>query len=405
MIAACRSCGDERVRGVFSLGPAPLANTLADDEPAARSGPSYPLDFCVCEECALAQLGEAPPPVEIFADYPYLSSFSDTMVEHASELADTMIRECSLDGAAPVLEIGSNDGYLLQHFARAGIPTLGVDPAEAACQLASERGIATRREFFGEQVAEQLLEEGIRPQAIVANNVMAHVPDLNDVMAGVRRLLSRDGVFVIETPYIRDLIERLEFDTIYHEHLFYYSLTSLSALLARHGLGQIDVARVPIHGGSLRVTARVGSGTSPAADRLLGDEEKWGVSELATYSEFSSRVDERRHELRDLLHARKRHGQRIAAYGAAAKGVMLLNALDVGTDMLDFVVDRNPRKQGRWLPGSGLEIRPPEVLLEEKPDEVLVLAWNVADEVIDQQAEFRRGGGRFIVPLPELRIV
>src|SRR5262249_27896157 len=241
MIAACRSCGDERVRGVFSLGPAPLANTLADDEPAARSGPSYPLAFCVCEECALAQLGEAPPPVEIFADYPYLSSFSDTMVEHANELADTMIRECSLDGAAPVLEIGSNDGYLLQHFARAGIPTLGVDPAEAACLLASERGIATRREFFGEQVAEQLLEEGIRPQAIVANNVMAHVPDLNDVMAGVRRLLGRDGVFVIETPYIRDLIARLEFDTIYHEHLFYYSLTSLSALLARHGLGQIDV--------------------------------------------------------------------------------------------------------------------------------------------------------------------
>ena len=192
------------------------------------------------------------------------------------------------------MEIGSNDGYLLQHFARAGIPTLGIDPAKAACQLAAERGIGTRQEFFSEAVAERLAGEGISPRVIVANNVMAHVPDLNDVTAGVRRLLAPDGVFVIETPYLRDLIERLEFDTIYHEHLFYYSLTSLSALLERHGLGQIDVTRVPIHGGSLRVTAGVGSGGSSAADRLLPREAEWGVREPETYSEFSSRVDEQR---------------------------------------------------------------------------------------------------------------
>ena len=405
MIADCRSCGSNRLHRVFSLGLAPLANRLTDSEEASSAEPRYPLDLCVCGECALAQLGEAPPPGEIFSDYPYLSSFSDTMVEHARELADALVRECALDGDAPVVEIGSNDGYLLQHFARAGIPTLGVDPADAACQLAAERGISTRQEFFGETVADELAREGISPRLIVANNVMAHVPDVNDVAAGVRRLLAPDGVFVIETPYIRDLIERLEFDTIYHEHLFYYSLTSLSALLARHGLGQIDVARVPIHGGSLRVMARAGSGASTAADRLLREEAEWGVREPEPYSEFSSRVDERRRGLRDLLLARKGEGRRLAAYGAAAKGVMLLNALEIGTEVLDFVVDRNPKKQGRRLPGSGLEIRPPEDLLTEMPDDVLLLAWNVADEVIDQQAEYRRRGGTFIVPLPELRIV
>jgi SAM-dependent methyltransferase len=405
MIAHCRSCGSDDVRTVFSLGLAPLANRLSDGDLAARSEPRYPLDLCVCGECALAQLGEAPPPGEIFSDYPYLSSFSDTMVEHARGLAETLIRECALDGTTPVVEIGSNDGYLLQHFVRAAIPTLGIDPAEAACLLAAERGIETRQEFFGETVADRLAGEGISPRVIVANNVMAHVPDVNDVAAGVRRLLAPDGVFVIETPYIRDLIERLEFDTIYHEHLFYYSLTSLSALLARHGLGQIDVARVPIHGGSLRVMARAGSGTSAAADQLLREEAEWGVRDLEPYSEFSSRVDEHRQRLRDLLLARKRDGRRVAAYGAAAKGVMLLNALDIGTDVLDFVVDRNPEKQGRRLPGSGLQIRPPEDLLAEMPDDVLLLAWNVGDEVIDQQAEYRSRGGTFIVPLPEMRIV
>jgi SAM-dependent methyltransferase len=405
MIANCRSCGSGEVRSVVSLGPAPLANRLSDDQQAARDEPRYPLDLCLCADCALVQLGEAPPPAEIFADYPYLSSFSDTMVRHARELARTLTGECSLDGTTRVLEIGSNDGYLLQHFAEAGVPTLGIDPAEAACELAAERGIETRREFFGEAVAEDLAAEGIRPRAIVANNVMAHVPDVNDVVAGVRVLLAEDGVFVIETPYLRDLIAGLEFDTIYHEHAFYYSLTSLRALLARHGLGRIDVQRVPIHGGSLRVFARAGTGATPAAERLLAEEEEWGIRHPEAYSEFGARVDRRREQLRDLLLARKREGRRLAAYGAAAKGVMLLNALDVGTDVLDFVVDRNPRKQGRFLPGSALRIRPPEDLLAEMPDDVLLLAWNVAGEVISQQAEYRRRGGSLIVPLPELRVV
>jgi len=406
MIANCRSCGSEGVvRRVVSLGRAPLANRLSDDQEAALAEPRYPLDLCLCDHCALVQLGEAPPPAEIFADYPYLSSFSDTMVEHARELAGTLIRECSLNESTRVVEVGSNDGYLLQHFAEAGVPTLGVDPAAAACELAAQRGVETRQEFFGEAVAGDLAAEGISPRVIVANNVMAHVPDVNDVVAGVRVLLAEDGMFVIETPYLRDLIGGLEFDTIYHEHVFYYSLISLQALLARHGLGRIDAQRVPIHGGSLRVFARAGTGATPAAERLLAEEEEWGVRRTEAYSEFSARVDRRRQQLRDLLNGRKDAGRRLAAYGAAAKGVMLLNALDVGSEILEFVVDRNPKKQGRFLPGSGLRIRPPDDLLTEMPDDVLLLAWNVAGEVIEQQAEYRGRGGSLIVPLPELRVV
>jgi SAM-dependent methyltransferase len=405
MIDACRSCGSERVGSVLALGLAPLANRLCDDEAAARSASRYPLDLCLCAECSLAQLGESPPPDLVFADYPYLSSYSDTMVQHARGLAEALIRDFSVDGAAPVLEIGSNDGYLLQHFAAADVPTLGVDPAEAACEAASERGIETRQAFFGLALAEDLAREGVSPSVIVANNVLAHVPDVNDVVAGVRRLLPPDGVFVIETPYLCDLVERLEFDTIYHEHVFYYSLISLRALLARHGLGRIDVQRIPIHGGSLRVLAREGSGSSPAAEGLLAREQRWGARDPRTFSEFGARVRVRRDEVRKLLADRKAEGRRLAAYGAAAKGVMLLNALDVGSELLDFVVDRNPRKQGRRLPGSGLEIRPPQDLLAVMPDDVLLLPWNVGDEILAQQAEYRRRGGSFIVPLPELRIV
>lgn len=405
MIAACRSCGSGQIHRVVSLGSAPLANRLRDHDRADGPDVRYPLDLCVCTACSLAQLGDTVPPSEVFHDYPYLSSFSDTMIEHARDLSNTLIQRHALDDQTLVLEIGSNDGYLLQHFAAAGIPVLGVDPADAACQRAEGRGIPTRRAFFGSALAETLVREGVRPRVIVAVNVMAHVPDVNDVVAGVRRLLRPDGVFVIETPYIRDLLDGLEFDTIYHEHVFYYSLTALVALLARHGFAAIDVAHGPIHGGSICTTAAMGSSPSEAVHRLLKEEAEWGASQLGTYSTFAARVDARRTELTQLLLERKGAGRRLAAYGAAAKGVMLLNALNIGPDVFDFVVDRNPMKQGHRLPGSGLSIRPPDSLLAEMPDDVLLLTWNFSDEILAQQAEYRRRGGTFIIPLPEVRIV
>jgi len=405
MIAACRSCGSDDIRPVLSLGSAPLANRLPSLDASGPPDPRYPLDLCVCAACSLAQLSDTVPPEVLFHDYPYLSSFSDTMIEHARGLAAMLIQRCSLDANTLVLEIGSNDGYLLQHFAAAGIPVLGIDPARDASDHAKRRGVPTRQLFFGAATADGLIREGIRPRVIVANNVLAHVPDVNDVVSGVRRLLSPDGVFVIETPYIRDLIDGLEFDTIYHEHVFYYSFTALARLLARHDLMPIDVDRVSIHGGSIRTIARAGASRSDAAERVLQEETEWGACAQETYANLAWRIAARCRELRDLLLTRKRAGRRLAAYGAAAKGVMLLHALGAGHDVLDFVVDRSPRKQGRRMPGADVPILAPAELLVQMPDDVLLLTWNLRAEILEQQAEYRRRGGTFIIPLPELQIV
>jgi len=400
----CRSCGGE-VSIVLSLGPAPLANALRSADRLDEAETRYPLDLAVCRRCSLAQLAETVPPAVLFKDYPYLSSFSDTMLRHAEMLAATLVHRYALDSDALVIEIGSNDGYLLQYLRSAGIRVLGIDPARAACARAESRSIPMREAFFGSALADALVREGLRPNAIVANNVMAHVPDLNDVVAGIARLLAPGGVFVMETPYVRDLMEGLEFDTIYHEHVFYYSFTAIDQMLVRHGLRPIDVARVPIHGGSLRVSAAVDAArASSAVAALLAEEAEWGVRELTTYRTFADRVSAVRVELREFLLARKKAGRRLAAYGAAAKGAMLLSTLGIGSEVLDFVVDRNPRKQGHYLPGTHVPISPPERLLSDMPDDVLLLAWNFADEIQAQQAEYRRRGGTFIVPIPVLRV-
>jgi SAM-dependent methyltransferase len=343
----------------------------------------------------------------LFADYPYLTSYSDTMLRHAGDLATTLIARHGLTADSLVVEIGSNDGYLLQYFAREGVRVLGVDPAVPACAAAAQRGVPTRTAFFGRAVADALVSERFRARLIVANNVMAHVPDLNDVAAGIRRLLEPGGVVVIETPYVRDLLDGLAFDTIYHEHVFYYSLTALHALLARHGLYVVEVERIAPHGGSIRVTAVASGGARPGASvvALLADEEAWRVRDPAPYRDFAGRVDRAIMELRKFLLSRKSAGLRLAAYGAAAKATTLLAALGIGHDVLDFVVDRNPRKQGRYVPGTRLPVRAPDQLLTSMPDEVLILSWNLTDEVLSQQAEYRRLGGRFIVPIPEVRVL
>jgi len=403
----CRGCGGGRVPLVLSLGKTPLANALlAADELGAEEA-TYPLDLVFCEDCTLVQITETVPPARLFSEYAYFSSFSDTMLRHAAALAEQVIAARRLGPDSLVAEVASNDGYLLQYYRRAGVPVLGIEPAANIARVAEERGIRTVVDFFGETLARTLRERGDRADVIHANNVLAHVPDLPGFARGLAALLKEDGVAIIEVPYVKDLIDHREFDTIYHEHLSYFSLTALDRLFAAHGLALQDVERMPIHGGSLRVTAGLagGPGASPAVERLLREEDQWGVTRLEFYERFADAVGELKTSLVSLLSDLRSRGKRLAAYGAAAKGSTLLNCFGIGRDFLEYAVDRSPHKQGRYMPGVHLLIDAPARLLRDRPDFVLLLTWNFAEEILEQQSEFRRAGGRFIIPVPDVQIV
>jgi len=408
-LPACRSCGERTLRSILSLGRMPLANALLSAVQLREPEETFPLELAFCTHCALLQITETVPAAKLFRKYLYFSSFSDTMVEHARCLAEETIASRHLDGSSLVVELASNDGYLLQFYRLAGVSVLGVEPAENVALVAEqERQIPTLREFFDLEVAERLVAEGRRADVLHAHNVLAHVADLNGFVRGIAVLLDRTGVAIIEVPYVKDLIDRCEFDTIYHEHLCYYSLTALDALFHRHDLEVQRVARVPIHGGSLRlfVTRRAAfAGTDGSVDLLRLEEQAWGVEQEAFYRDFGFRVEALKANLVGLLLELKRQGAHLAAYGAAAKGATLLNYSGVGKDILDFVVDRSVHKQGLFLPGVRLPIYPPGKLLEAMPEFVLLLAWNFAEEIIAQQSEYIRRGGRFILPIPEPKVV
>lgn len=404
---ACRSCGAAGLAPVLDLGRTPLANRLLDAGQLAEPEPTYPLDLAFCPRCTLLQITETVPPEALFRDYVYFSSFSDTMLRHSERIAERLIAERKLGSESLVVEAASNDGYLLQFFARRGVPVLGIEPARNIAAVAREKGIPTVDEFFGADLAAQLSDQGKQANIFLANNVLAHVADLNGFVRGVQVLLAPDGRAAIEAPYAKDMIDHVEFDTIYHEHLCYFTLTALDRLFRRHGLVIVDVERVPIHGGTLHVTAAHEGQAEPgkAVVDLLAEERAWGVDRPDFYLGFRRRVEQLKGDLLALLGRLKGQDQRIAAYGASAKGSTLLNYFGIGRETLDFVADRSTYKQGRFTPGTHLPIVAPEHLLETQPDYTLLLTWNFADEILEQQAEYRRRGGKFIVPIPEVRVV
>lgn len=411
--ASCRSCGARGLTTILSLGQTPLANALLTAEQLDEPEAVYPLELAFCPRCALVQITETVPPEKLFREYFYLSSFSDTMLRHAEEVAARLTRERRLGAESLVVEVASNDGYLLQYYKRAGVPVLGIEPATNIARIAQEeRGIPTVCDFFGEALARRLKEEGRLADVIHANNVLAHVADLNGVVGGFEQLLKETGVAVIEVPYVRDMIDHCEFDTIYHEHLCYFSLTALERLFRRHRLRIRDVEKLSIHGGTLRIYAgkmaregEAGEEVSTAVRQMLEEEKAWGVDEAQFYLGFGEKVSRLRDELLRVLGDLKAQGKSIAVYGASAKGSTLLNYFGLGRETLDFVVDRSTVKQGYYTPGTHLLIHAPERLLEAMPDYVLLLTWNFAEEILEQQAEYRRRGGRFIIPIPEVKVI
>jgi SAM-dependent methyltransferase len=403
----CRSCGSTALVVFLHLGELPLPDALLRDDELEAREPRYPLDLAVCPECSLVQILAEVPPERLFVDnYLYFSSYSDDLLQHSREHALALVSARELGPRSLVVEIASNDGYLLRNFVEAGVPVLGIDPAPAQAEAAEAAGVPTVPEFFGSELAQQLRSEGRRADVIVANNVLAHTPDPNDLVAGMTILLADDGVITIENTYVRDLIANLAFDTIYHEHFSYFSCTAIDALARRHGLFLNAVEHFPeIQGGSLRWHLGKRDAPDSSVERYLRAERELGLVGPEYYRRFGERVDAVSQDLLELLRGLKAEGASIAAYGAAAKGTVLLNHVGIDGSLVGFVVDRNPHKQGLFMPGVHLPIRGPEALLEEPPDYLLLLAWNYRDEIMRQQEAYRRLGGRFIVPLPEPEIV
>lgn len=406
-VPACRFCGEPLTTSFADLGETPLANSYL---PTADSpDPCYPLHARVCDGCLLVQVEDVVPAEDIFSDYAYFSSFSTSWVAHAGAYTKMAAERFGLDGTSSVIEVASNDGYLLQHFVKAGIPVLGIEPAANVAAAAERNGVPTRTAFFGQDLARTLREEGIAADLLLGNNVLAHVPDLNDFVAGLAHLLAPRGVLTMEFPHLARLIEDAQFDTIYHEHFSYFSLLVVEKVFAAHGLRLFDVEELPTHGGSLRIFAAHADGDGraegPGLAKVRRDEAAMGLDRIESYAGFQARVAAIREGLRAFLRQTQADGQTVAAYGAAAKGNTLLNYCGVDASWIEYVADVSDQKQGRFLPGSRIPIVAPDRLRDTRPDFVLILPWNLKREITAAHDHIAEWGGQFVVAVPELTIL
>lgn len=405
----CRFC-DKELSDVFvSLGSSPLSNSYLVKEQLNRAEAFYPLCVYICSECLLVQLPEFEKPEKIFTDYAYFSSYSDSWLKHSREYAEMMIERFGINEESFVVEIASNDGYLLQYFKEGGIPVLGVEPARNVALAAIEKGIPTEVVFFGAGTAGCLAEDYRKADLLVGNNVLAHVPDLNDFVEGLKILLKADGIITIEFPHLLKLMEGRQFDTIYHEHFSYFSFLVVNNVFSAHDLVIFDVEELYTHGGSLRIYAKHKHDNTktifPRVAAVLDKEVNSGLSELKNYSDFREEVKETKRDILSFFIKAKREKKRIVGYGAAAKGNTLLNYCGIRYDFIDYVVDRNPHKQGRYLPGTHIYIDSPERVIETRPDYLFILPWNLKEEIMTQMSYIREWGGKFIVPIPEVRVI
>ncbi len=405
----CRHCGAALSISFCDLGMSPLANSYLAPDQLDQSESFYPLHAFVCSSCLLVQLQEFESPQHIFSDYLYFSSYSSSWLAHAKAYTEAMIDRFGFDSDSKVVELASNDGYLLQWFVERGVPVLGVEPAANVAEVAVAKGVPTRVGFFGTELAHALVDEGVRADLLLGNNVLAHVPALNDFVAGMEVLLAPDGVITMEFPHLLQLMRHNQFDTIYHEHFSYFSFTTVRAVFAHHGLRMFDVDQVSTHGGSLRIFAchadSTAHETGPRVDALLAVEHDAGLDRLDGYAGFSEQVRRTKRSLLRFLIDAKEPGASVAAYGAPAKGNTLLNYCGVRSDLIDFTVDQSPHKQGRFLPGTHLPIHAPSHITEAKPDYLLILPWNLRDEIVADMAVVRSWGGRFVVPIPEVTVL
>jgi hypothetical protein len=409
MTASCRFCGT-RLRHTFvDLGMSPLANTYLTPGQLNRMEPFYPLHVYVCERCFLVQLEECASPESIFSDYAYFASYSESWLRHAERYVEMAIERFGLAPHSQVVEIASNDGYLLQYFVAKSIPVLGIEPAANVAETAIQKGIPTRVEFFGEDMARRMVAEGLQADLVVGNNVLAHVPRLNDFVCGLNILLHPHGVITLEFPHLLRLMAENQFDTIYHEHFSYFSFTTVEKIFATHGLTLFDVEELPTHGGSLRVYACHAEDASQAVYsrviELRAREEAAGLLGLDCYRSYTECVKETKRKLLTFLISAKREGKTLVGYGAPAKGNTLLNYCGIRTDFIDYTVDRSPHKQGHFLPGTHIPIYHPDKIKATRPDYLLILPWNLVDEITEQTGYIREWGGQFVVPIPEVRVI